>query len=149
LPALAPGTNKAEGIVIRPMNGGNNDTGRALTKLKIVEFSETEIYDNKQDRRHFKDTNNSDYEREGLYWEMLALVTEQRLEGVYSKLGRMGDTQGSRDSKVKKYTEALYNDVIEDFNLEFSQQFGQLGLDSRQRIKSKIWSKCNEMVINA
>ena len=88
LPPLPKGSNKAEGIVIRSM------TKRFLTKLKIVEFAETEtaeLY------------SNNSMSKEELQTIGLKMVTENRLNSAISKIGSLED-----------YRYQVYEEVCED-----------------------------------
>lgn len=88
LPPLPPGTNRAEGVVVRPLHETVLETSagplRPLLKRKIVEFSEDARYSQAQ---KWEAPAEASGEYEMLKWEATALVNDNRVAAAISKVG--------------------------------------------------------------
>ena len=115
LPAI-PGANLAEGVVIKAVKTGGGQ--RAIFKVKIPEFSEAAEYQNNDWKASKGGSSGYDAAQQLLLCEMLALVTENRLNNVLSKHGRIhkGDKAG-----CKLVLHDLKVDVIEDLAVTVEQ----------------------------
>lgn len=106
LPPLPPGAggaeqNLAEGVVVRPRQepacfcrAGGRDAGRGLFKRKIEEFSERRFQNDSWRKGKAGGTGTAPAlgAEDVVRWEIEALVTEQRVDNVLSKIGHVDIT---------------------------------------------------------
>lgn len=111
LPVL-PESNKAEGIVIKPMQEllvktGKGASVRAIVKRKIEEFSEEKYSQaEKQESKTVGSLSDADL----LRFEFDALVTENRLNNALSKLGHV---TADEKEKLKELLHLFVKDVMD------------------------------------
>lgn len=150
LPPL-PFRNPAEGIVIKPIKSIYVETPkgriRPILKVKIPEFAE--------DSRFHQATKWSDQKaplphspqelsiEEELSQEMLALVTETRLNNVISKIGRVSRNDGARKQQL---VQLLMQDILETFNEEWDSIFSALSAERQQLLIEKLQQESKKMV---
>ncbi|KAJ3288143.1 hypothetical protein HDU79_005078 [Rhizoclosmatium sp. JEL0117] len=156
LPPLPKGTNKAEGIVVRlysSMQGkkgkelvteGGND--RPLVKFKIPEFAETSVYDNRRDRQAFAGSFDVEMATEAveLMYELQAMVTHERFQGIISKHGRLEDAQGEREDVVTEYADALFADIVGDY----AALYGSVKEELVFKVQDAVKQTCRAIVTN-
>jgi Rnl2 family RNA ligase len=112
LPSLPDDANNAEGVVIRPLREPSSG-GRCMLKIKIPEFSEKRYqHEGWRDARNGSDASkqccDSGEQAETLLrFEMLACVTEQRLDNVVSKVGFV-------DPRDRVACRRLFDGLVED-----------------------------------
>ncbi|MBC7804802.1 MAG: RNA ligase [Akkermansiaceae bacterium] len=92
LPPLPPGSNLAEGVVVRPVREiitrGAGGRVRPLLKVKIAEFAEDKRFHEAQRWQEQSDTNREAGEPlDRLKWEAYCRVTQNRLDAALSKTG--------------------------------------------------------------
>lgn len=111
LPPLSE-SNKAEGIVIKPMHEvmvktNKGSAVRAIVKKKIVEFSEDKYSQaQKQEFKNDGGFSNADL----LRFEIDALITDNRLNNAISKVGHV--TKNDKE-KLKELLNAYVKDVLD------------------------------------
>lgn len=137
-------SNKAEGIVIKPIKSIYIDTRkgriRPIFKKKIPEFAENSRYHQSQ-KWHYQNQTLS-FEDE-LLQEMLALVTVARLNNVISKFGRV--TFQDID-KIQQLVELLEKDVLESFNEEYESIFSGLSSEIHHNIMVELRQASQKLV---
>lgn len=140
LPAI-PGPNLAEGVVIKAVKTGGAQ--RAIFKVKIPEFSERVEYQNNDWRASKGGSSGYDAAQQLLLCEMLALVTENRLNNVLSKHGRIhkGDKAG-----CKLVLHALKADVIEDLAATVEQGLTLQKLPAA--VHSQLDREARQLIVN-
>lgn len=123
LPPLDGRANTAEGIVIKPLKNTVLDTSRGprrvIFKRKVENFQERKVRGHpntatKGAKRAY------DGELEALKYEMYALVTDQRIVSMVSKLG-----MPENEDEWEELVEGLVCDVVEEM--------GEVGVDGWER----------------
>ena len=177
LPALDK-PNVAEGIVIKPVKNLVLDTmkgpKRVIFKRKVEGFAEVKPRgrggrQKKQREPTANGINGQDYEL--LKYEMLALITPQRVTNVMSKIGRPSekasaseqskllDSAGSKKTSKedaqsrgrvewKDIVRDLVKDVIEDTELEHGELWTSCQMDGQRmgRVMKEIKEECIQCV---
>jgi Rnl2 family RNA ligase len=148
LPPL-PFGNPAEGIVIKPVKSIYVETSkgrfRPILKKKIPEFAEDSRFHQATKWTNQKAlvlTQALSLEEE-LSQEMLALVTETRLNNVISKVGRVSDSDGERKQQL---VQLLMSDVLETFKEEWESIFSALSGESQQILMEKLNQESQRLV---
>ncbi|KAJ3403456.1 Protein TOPLESS-RELATED PROTEIN 2 [Chytriomyces hyalinus] len=142
---LAPppaGTNKAEGIVVRPLSGDNNQCSaeRALVKFKIAEFAEAAVYDNRIDRNALSASSVSQHP---LLWVLKGYINESRVQGLISKMGPLD--QESDAETLSEYADALVTDAMDDYFNDYGRdEWDAAGSDAQQGIMLAFGGMCAE-----
>ncbi|KAI9331491.1 hypothetical protein BDR26DRAFT_922106 [Obelidium mucronatum] len=167
--SLVPvGTNKAEGIVVRLYHSGgtkksestsSESQSRPLVKFKIPEFSETDAFDNQKDREKLSYRKDRDSSAKGVLlsekatavlWELQAMATHERFQGIVSKKGRMEDMNreaiASWEVVVQEYVEALLEDIWEDYDCEYGTVNGNLSASEKAPLDQLVRDLCHEVV---
>jgi Rnl2 family RNA ligase len=142
LPQLTS-SNKAEGVVIKPVKCIYLDTPkgriRPILKRKIAEFAEDSRFHQATKWDNQKAYSNEDW----LTQAMLALVTENRLLNVISKIGRVS----AKDQKMRQHlTELLVHDVLETFNEAYQSIFSALPSASQQTMLQQLKQESQNLV---
>ncbi|KAJ4459774.1 putative RNA ligase [Paratrimastix pyriformis] len=126
LPTLPPGTNKAEGIVIKPvtalwMEDAKGERRRVILKKKIPQFAEKQYDDNGYVPPAVtppagKDAAALRGEIQALQYELGARVTRQRLINVLSKEGHIADifARGEALRLLNLFCDDARADLLED-----------------------------------
>ena len=127
LPPLEGRSNTAEGIVIKPMKTlllqAKKEPKRVIFKRKVEGFMEKKARvfpvhsGKKQYSKHQEEV-------ELLKYEMYAMVTEQRLVNVVSKLGRP-----ACEDEWEEVVEGLVGDVLEELREENTREWEACQLD--------------------
>ena len=142
LPQL-PSSNRAEGVVIKPVKSLyiNTPKGRIrpILKRKIAEFAEDSRFHQATKWDNQQAYSNEDW----LTQVMLALVTENRLLNVISKIGRLSP----KDQKVRQeLTVLLVSDVLETFNEAYQSLFSALPTASQQTMLQQLKQESQNLV---
>jgi Rnl2 family RNA ligase len=138
LPALP--TNKAEGVVIKPVKSIYIDTKkgriRPIVKKKISEFAE----DNRFHQAQKWDSQQINVDVELLVTqEIFRFLTLNRLRNVVSKLGRITVDKNNKDKQLSLLVELLIWDILDSFNdTEYETHFNNLSNESQQVIMKKL-----------
>lgn len=145
LPKL-PFTNKAEGIVIKPVTSIYIETSkgkiRPILKKKISEFAE--------DSR-FHQSQKWDYQKAKIIGsealisqQILGLVTKNRLNNVISKFGKVSK---SNNYQLQQLIQLLIWDVLDSFNeTEYEAVFSSLSVDSQKLIMDSLETAVQQLV---
>jgi Rnl2 family RNA ligase len=135
--------NQAEGVVIKPVKSiyveTKNGKIRPIVKHKIPTFAEDNRYHQAQ---KWSDQQPLDSENPEsiVTQEILALVTQNRLNNIISKIGRNSQSQ-------QQLVKLLVWDVIESFNdTEYEASFNNLSNESQQIILNKLEEVAQQLV---
>ena len=143
LPKL-PFTNKAEGIVIKPVKSIPIATPkgkiRPILKIKIPSFSETRFHQAQKSNQHSSYVSSTE---EWLTQALLAMVTENRLHNAISKIGRVKAT----DAKLKSQLVQLFvADALETFQQEYGKFFQSLPPSSQQVLLNNLQIEAEKLL---
>ncbi|MBD2743706.1 RNA ligase family protein [Coleofasciculus sp. FACHB-1120] len=150
LPKL-PFSNKAEGIVIKPVKSIYIDTPkgrvRPVLKRKIPEFAEENRYHQAEKWTSQKSATatNSFGDERWLKEAVLALVTENRLINTMSKVGRVS---GEDTKKLEKVFQLFVNDVLEAFNESYESILKTLPKKSQQTLIEQVEQESKKLMSN-
>ncbi|MBD2338171.1 RNA ligase [Calothrix sp. FACHB-156] len=148
LPKL-PFTNKAEGVVIKPLNSIYVEIGkhkiRPIIKQKIPEFAEDSRFHQAQKWTVTQQPilQHQISLEEELSQEMLALVTPTRLNNVISKFGRVS---ASNTKQRQQLVELLVRDVLESFQEEYASIFSALEPTIQKSMIEKLNQASQQLV---
>ena len=176
LPALDK-PNVAEGIVIKPIKNAVFDTKkgpkRVIFKRKVEGFAEVKPRGRNgkpwQKKQASGPTTDAGQDFELLKYEMLALITPQRVTNVISKTGRpsmqSSESEKSKSSKATKQRTTrdgqagggvewkdivrdLVKDVIEDTELEHDELWGVCQMDGKRmgQVMKEVREECTQCV---
>ena len=140
LPPL-PIANTAEGVVIRPLSNVLVKTSkglrRPLLKRKIPQFSEDARYkgSQKKERKNFVPA------MDLLEWRMLELMTEQRLDNVLSKTGRL------TEENLAEVTRELLEDIWEELSISEASALSSISNEERALLNSVLEDEAKELVL--
>ena len=121
LPPIDGKSNAAEGLVIKPLKTVQLETKKGLKRVifkrKLEGFMERKerAFPTHSDQRQYKYQN----EFQVLKHELYALVTEQRVVNVVSKLGRP-----ESESEWEEVVEGLVGDVLEKMSTDNEAEWG-------------------------
>ena len=121
LPPIDGKSNAAEGLVIKPLKTVQLETKKGLKRVifkrKLEGFMERKerVFPTHSDQRQYKYQN----EFQVLKHELYALVTEQRVVNVVSKLGRP-----ESESEWEEVVEGLVGDVLEKMSTDNEAEWG-------------------------
>ena len=125
-----PFTNKAEGIVIKPVKSIFVQTPkgniRPILKIKIPSFSETRFHQAQKSNQHSSYVSSTE---EWLTQALLAMVTENRLHNAISKIGRVSATDGKLKSEL---VQLFVADALETFQEQYGKFCQSLPPSSQQ-----------------
>ncbi|MCP4152839.1 MAG: RNA ligase, Rnl2 family [bacterium] len=125
--------NIAEGVVIKPVNPGYLKVGeRIIMKSKNEKFKERKSVK----KRPPKQVVPLSPEAERLLQEMEAMVTENRLRNVLSKRGEL--PYPVPKNLFGEIMKAFNDDVMEEFNKDFEQDYDQLDSKEQKKIAKNI-----------
>lgn len=150
LPKL-PFSNKAEGVVIKPVKSIYVDTAkgkfRPILKRKISEFAEDSRFhqatkwNRQQEPTSYPTSNNEGWLKE----IMLGLVTVSRLNNVISKIGRVS---AKNKNMRHQLIQLLINDALETFKEDYQSIFSTLSTKSQQAILEQLHQEAQKLVDN-
>ena len=141
LPPL-PIANTAEGVVIRPLTNVLVKTSkglrRPLLKRKIPKFSEDARYkgSQKKERKNFVPS------MDLLEWRMLELLTEQRLDNVLSKTGRL------TEENLAEVTRELVGDIWEELSTSEASALTSISNEERSLLDSVLEDEARKLVLS-
>ena len=127
LPPLEGRSNTAEGIVIKPMKTlllqAKKGPKRVIFKRKVEGFMEKKarVFPAHSGKKQYSQHQE---EVDLLKYEMYAMVTEQRLVNVVSKLGRPAS-----EDEWEEVVEGLVEDVLEELHEENTREWEACQLD--------------------
>ena len=137
-PLIIP--NLAEGVVIRPLTNvtvrTNKGPRRPLLKRKIPKFSEDARYKGSQKRERKNYVAPMDI----IEWRMLELLTEQRLDNVLSKIGKL------TDENLPEVNRALVDDIWEELALSETSALNGLTHEERKLLESVLEDETHMLV---
>ena len=120
LPALAKG-NKAEGVVIKPLNSivlQSGESLRPILKRKIPEFAEDAMYDGARKWKPVAGLIADEHAAIQLLLEQIpSFLTPQRLASARSKVGRL---DGKDVAHRAQFIDAVWEDLADKFKTDFS-----------------------------
>ncbi len=143
-------SNKAEGIVIKPAKSLFLNTAkgklRPVVKKKISEFAEDKRFHQAQ-KWNYNLTVSKDKKLEinpeFIETEILSLITENRLNNVISKIGKIKNLSKKRKRHLlNSYTE----DVLESFKENWSDVFEKLEASKKEEIRQLVNKKAIELI---
>jgi hypothetical protein len=143
--------NVAEGVVIKPVHTTMLESKlgmkRVIFKRKVDGFTERQLRP-----RDFKKDEKQSYpggvpdqlDRQLLKYEMLALVTEQRIVNTISKLGQPS-SDGSTGPSWEEISSALVNDVVAELRAdeELWGKFTSISKQSKRGLMMEVKEDCN------
>ncbi|MFE1748141.1 RNA ligase family protein [Coleofasciculus sp. H7-2] len=144
-------SNKAEGIVIKPVKSIYIDTPkgriRPVLKRKIPEFAEESRFHQAEKWTNQKPATATNYfsDEKWLKEAMLALVTENRLINAISKVGRIS---GKDTKSLEKVFRLFVNDVLETFNESYESILKTLPEKSQQTLMEQVERESKKLVNN-
>ncbi|MBD1834379.1 RNA ligase [Cyanobacteria bacterium FACHB-472] len=150
LPKL-PFSNKAEGIVIKPVKSTYIVTPkgriRPVLKKKIPKFAEESRFHQAEKWTSQKSATatNSFSDERWLKEVMLALVTENRLINTMSKVGRIS---GKDPKTLEKVFQLFVNDVLEAFNESYESILKTLPERSQQTLIEQVEQESKKLMNN-
>lgn len=121
LPPIDGKSNTAEGLVIKPLKTVQLETKKGLKRVifkrKVEGFMETKerAFPAHSDKRQYGKYQN---EFELLKYELYALITEQRVVNVVSKLGRP-----ESESEWEEVVEGMVGDVLESLSSDNGEEW--------------------------
>ncbi|MBD2181507.1 RNA ligase [Planktothrix sp. FACHB-1355] len=143
--------NKAEGVVIKPIQSIYLQTPkgiiRPILKRKIAEFAEDSRFHQARKWNHqINATTNQTLSLETeLEQEILALITENRLNNAISKIGRL---DGREIKNKQMLLQSFINDVLESFNEDYADIFNTINDREKQKIIEKLNREAQRLVDN-
>lgn len=148
LPLLS--SNIAEGVVIRPLSNTSVTTKkgeeRVIFKRKVDGFRERKPRGQIQ---RIGSTQPIEYQVE-LKYEMLALITEQRVVNTVSKLGQPSENpaQSRTGPSWEDVETALVKDVMDELKLdkELWEKFNKMPKPSKSILMTEMKEDCNRTV---
>ncbi|MEW5859631.1 MAG: RNA ligase family protein [Cyanobacteriota bacterium] len=144
-------SNKAEGIVIKPVKSIYIDTPkgriRPIIKRKITEFSEDSRFHQAEKWANQNPATATNYfsDEKWLKEAMLALVTENRLINTMSKVGRIS---GKDTKALEKVFQLFVNDVLEAFNESYESILKTLPEKSQQSLIEQVEQESKTLINN-
>ena len=146
LPPLTE-TNKAEGIVIKPMHEimvktKKSSLVRAIVKKKIEEFSEDKYTQaQKQEFRNDEEFSNVDL----LRFEIDALITDNRLDNAMSKIGHI--TINDKE-KLKELLNMYVKDIIDQFHENGNEDmWNKLSSNDRHLLTEELTLNAKKVIL--
>lgn len=144
-------TNVAEGIVVKPLKNVlvecKGSTKRVIFKRKVKNFCERKS--RREEKKELSLPYTSQMEYTALKYEMLALITPQRIVNTISKLGLPNKASAdSSDPSWKDIESGLMDDVIAELKLEDDvwEKFNTMPRQLKVALMTEIREECKTSV---
>ncbi|ASZ13694.1 hypothetical protein KTO58_05750 [Chitinophaga pendula] len=143
LPVLNP--NLIEGIVVKPLShsGLPAPAVRPIIKIKNPEFDEEKKFHEAEKWSFIPDVISLSEELSFLVEEMSNYITDNRLNSVLSKIGRLDEANEKRMSEIKA---EFLEDVYVDFNLDNNDILGELEERNLQWVRDRIAARIEAFI---
>ena len=145
-------TNVAEGIVVKPLKNvqveSKGGMKRVIFKRKVKNFCERKIRREEKKKLSLPDTN-SQMEYTSLKYEILALITPQRIVNTISKLGLPNkECTNSSDPSWKDIESGLMADVIAELKLDDDEweKFNTMPRQLKEALMTELREECKTSV---